>query len=294
MEEAWELAAVSGDEFEISASDKGVSAKVKGGAASRLGHALADVVSPASKLLGLVGDQFEYLRIYQAHSFSTVMKRVEEKAAQRNITAKPVPLKLGVQWAEGASLEDVDNEDNLSELWAELLLSSAENSISGSLFFVRVLKEITKKEAKLLKRFVFGGKGKYAGDPLEHVKESDLNWQVLSSQLKNFNTSVGEANFEVVIDSVISSNERPGLLVEHLLISKSDVEGEMSFWESQKNVNSLVEYEQSLALLVSLGLLNKFYTDGQMKVPEYGYSVTAYCLTPIAAEFIKACGIQND
>ena len=80
------------DELDIKISPKdGVEVNSKGTGTSRLINAVADVISPVSKFLGLLGDQFEYLRLYQAQTFNETMKKVE----RRSLLGKSYPYAVG-------------------------------------------------------------------------------------------------------------------------------------------------------------------------------------------------------
>jgi len=120
---------------------------VGGKAVSRVGDALADLISPFSQGFGLVGD---HIRIYREKSVGDTLRKAQEHAAERGESIKPVNPKNLVQILESASLED--EKEGLGDLWARLLLSADEHFDSELAQLTDRLKRIGRREAEFLRK----------------------------------------------------------------------------------------------------------------------------------------------
>lgn len=163
MEEAWELAVVSHekDQIEVSAGEKGIAVKAVGGAASRLGHSIADLISPFSNFTGLIGDEIRNLRIYREAAMQKALQRSHEIVIENGIDVKPVSTKFLVNWSEGASMEDAASDDNLIEMWSQLLARNSESEDSNATIYTDVLKKLRKPHAIFLSDIL---KGEFSSD----------------------------------------------------------------------------------------------------------------------------------
>lgn len=132
------------DEFSIEVGPKGGKLSLKGSSASRSSEQWADLFSPFSEIGGAIGD---HIRIWRATSVACALEKAHAKAEKRGIDIRPASPKFLVHWAEKASLED---SEDLSDLWANLLLSAMGDFDSESLWCVNLLSEIGPTEARLL------------------------------------------------------------------------------------------------------------------------------------------------
>ncbi|MGV2136936.1 hypothetical protein ACQZ45_03060 [Agrobacterium sp. 16-2014-1-2a] len=125
--------------------------------ALEIGKAITTTLgTPLSELSQLIADKVRYLRWKSAIK---TLERAREIAAKRGGTLSCPPLKFFLPFMEGCSLEPDHTEDggstDLTNEWANLLSSAAEELKSDHLIFTRILREITVREAKLLNRIVF-------------------------------------------------------------------------------------------------------------------------------------------
>ncbi|WP_281928543.1 hypothetical protein [Roseibium album] len=111
------------DKFKAKASATSVEVSAEGGSAARLGHALADALSPFTGTLGAAGDYVSEFRVKRRLKLLQTITRAKEIQEELGIEAHPVSPKLLTQWMEKASLED-DDDIVLSDLWANLLAKS--------------------------------------------------------------------------------------------------------------------------------------------------------------------------
>lgn len=133
------------EKISAEAGIKGGKLEVTGKAASRLGHQLADLISPFSEVAGAAGD---HINVWRQASLLRSLELAHKIAEAKGIAIKPVSPKFLIPWAEKASLEE---DDQLAELWAVLLLSSMGDYDSTSNWVANVLSEIGPLEAKILK-----------------------------------------------------------------------------------------------------------------------------------------------
>lgn len=140
---------MTGDEkVEVSAGPVKVAAS--GRSVARVGEAIADLISPFSQGFGLVGD---HIRIYRERSVASVLRRASEIAQERNEEIAPVNPKNLLPLIENASLES-DEGNEITELWARLLLTGSAEFDAELAVFSDVLKRVGKAEASLLKGLV--------------------------------------------------------------------------------------------------------------------------------------------
>jgi hypothetical protein len=134
------------DKVEISVGQSGIKVGAHGSGASRLAHALADLLSPLTEGAGVLGDS---LRLRRVQSAIRSLQAAHAAAEASGLPLKPVAPKFLVQWLEHASLEDEQNEE-LTELWGKLLAAASANPINAKNSYLDFLNKIGKEEASLL------------------------------------------------------------------------------------------------------------------------------------------------
>lgn len=112
-----------------------------------LTKALVDALSPATELLGTLGDK---IRVYRQLSLLKSIRRAKEIADAQGITLQEPSLKFLVPLLEDCSLEDPE-DSTLIDMWARLLVAEAAGHKNEHHLFIRVLRELTSEEARLLK-----------------------------------------------------------------------------------------------------------------------------------------------
>ena len=141
------------EEFEVTAKPDSLSLKAKGGAAGRLAHQVADVLSPFSGLLGAAGDRIDQYRMLRREAAAAALIRARELMKIEGDEPHQIPQKLLAPWLEGASTEDVDSE-NLLEVWALILAKSPKDFDATCLRYVEITKNIGPKEATFFQSFM--------------------------------------------------------------------------------------------------------------------------------------------
>ena len=305
MEDTWELVVVSEektqDELDIKISPKdGVEVNSKGTGTSRLINAVADVISPVSKFLGLLGDQFEYLRLYQAQTFNETMKKVERRATEKNLEVTPVPLKIGVQWAEAASLEDIENPDNLSDIWAELLVSEVEFSNPNFLIYVDILKKLNKSHILYL-RSLLGKSYPYAvGNPAITFGQNLIEYMLsepFNDETDDPSKAISKIPDLAVKKQIIEINQLPG--VEMLTVStitNDPLLGDAFGFEWIREQDTECEADKPDLIFNSLAAL-ELVTRKSAIISVFNrrleINYIASILTPLGWHFLRACNSEE-
>jgi hypothetical protein len=242
-------------------------------AARPLVNAVLEVFSPATELLGWVGDA---IRVHRTRTVLRCFARTKEIAAKAGIGLKAPPTKFLAQYIENCSLEE-ETDRFLIEWWSRLLVDASTNYQSRHVFYVSVLKQLTAIEVELLECIVRNGAGSYK---LEHTREaefvSDFNFSHenfgLASEFK-------ERAISKSIKGLRKALEIPGVLLLDVFVDdpKSNQrqeihpdysDGELANWQILQSLQLIrlgyqrftsggVEYRVRSAKITELGA--KFY-----------------------------------
>ena len=114
------------------------------------------ILSPITQWAGLIGDKLAHkrdlLRIQQEETLTAIMLRAAPRLALLRPPIKPVPVKFLVPFLEYASLEEPDSE--LVKMWANLLVSSAENYHPDNVYYVRLISQMSSVQARLFEAMI--------------------------------------------------------------------------------------------------------------------------------------------
>ncbi|WP_273146481.1 hypothetical protein [Oceanicaulis alexandrii] len=114
----------------------------------KLVDVFVDVFSPATELVGALGDA---VRLGRVEIATQITRRAKEIADTNGMNLVAPPVKFLVPFYEKASLE---SEDSLIESWANLLVSA---SCSGAeTRYVSIMSEISREQAELLVNIFWG------------------------------------------------------------------------------------------------------------------------------------------
>jgi hypothetical protein len=130
--------------------------------------ALTDVIRPFTEKRGLKADQ---IRLQREDVLLEIAKKARAWADIEHLKIQPVPMKLLVPLLEKASLED-QNED-MRDIWASLLLSASCDYQARHLSFVDILSRLTSRELRVLAEIAFSFKGSpEATRPNGHMEQN--------------------------------------------------------------------------------------------------------------------------
>jgi len=291
VEEAWELAALvmsDQDEIEVSVSDKGVALKAKGGAATRIGHAVADALRFFTSPMGFLGDEVDRLRVLRQRSFEDGLIRAHEKALELGVEKPTARTKTLIHWSEGVSSEDVDDPENLIEMWANLLASDSLYQNGNNPYYCDILKKITFAHVQIIKRIA----GSFTGDfidtfdsyALNHVDE--LLYELVS------NTGIGTLK-PGSIDDLIADLDTPAVYIFWLQINDKGAKERFgdcyhpSLSFSRKSVEMFDPTH--IAVLKSLNLIESEIRTFQSVELDFEIEYFYYSLTPLGTDFYRSC-----
>jgi hypothetical protein len=135
-----------------------ISGKIPEKPLGRLVDTLTDIISPFSEARALKAD---HIRIQREETAIKIAKLARERAVVDG-RINSVPLKFIVPFLEKASLEDPDDEDMIN-LWANLLASSSRGFDAPMYRFVNVLAELDPIHARILKLIAVDNYTPYRG-----------------------------------------------------------------------------------------------------------------------------------
>lgn len=128
-----------------------VDAEVDASGTGKLIDAAVDAFSPATEVLGLLGD---CVRLARAEVAILVTKRAKKIADESGLRLVAPPLKFLVPFYEKASLEESTDSEAI-ERWAQLLVG-ASSGVALSPHFISILAEMNATQAQLLKSIYNG------------------------------------------------------------------------------------------------------------------------------------------
>lgn len=255
-----------------------------------ISKALVDMFSPATNFLGTLGDK---VRVYRQLSLMKSIKRANEIAASEGLQLAEPPLKFLVPFMEECSLESPD-DSKMIEMWARLLASSSSNYESDCHLFIRILREITPDEARLID-YMCSPK---SADLNSHLSDVGFDWHdsFVYARLQRIIESLEEplnknTDFSFIMSEFYKESEERGTLIYFFLICKGE-EGKTYLSEeiltSGRGPIDDDYKRSSIAILKSLGLLGD-YRSPEFWFGNYVFEVNAYYITELGYHFIEAC-----
>lgn len=267
-----------------------VDIKIEG--TKEISNALVEIFSPVTNLLGTLGDR---VRIYRQLSLLRSLKRAKEIASEEGLEVKEPPLKFLVPYMEDCSLESPDDEV-LIEMWAKLLASSAAHSRPEHNIFIRVLRELTASEAKLLE-YVASPNSHQRFKGHWHLEDVSGDWHdpyvfiKLRDCIADLSDGLNDAtDFGQLENSFREKAEQPGVVVYFFDVSRGK-QGAYPLDGVHNNARGPIDddFERtSIAILKSLGLICD-YVSPEFWFGKFEFDVRAYYLTELGAHFIEAC-----
>lgn len=142
----------------------------------RFVDALTDIIRPFSEKRGLRADR---IRLQREQVLLQIAQKARERIAIEGIEPHPLPNKFMVQFLETASLEETENK-KLKEMWANLLVSSAQKFSSENTLFIRILGQLSSEEAVLFEAIMTKFSSRGARDP-SHRHYADAPFSIRPS-----------------------------------------------------------------------------------------------------------------
>jgi hypothetical protein len=255
-------------------------------------NAVVDLFSPLTEMAGTIGDK---IRVYRKLSVMRALKRAKAKAETEGLTLEPPPLKFLIPYLEKVSLE-AETDDVLNELWANLLVSSATKYKSEHNLFIRILNELSTKEARA---FQYLARNIEPDSSLDYkcLEEVESNWAdpfvyiAIRDLLSEYqNQDMHKIDYSEFYKRLKAREQSPGSLIYFFSVFsgiKDKYPYDQIYVANRTEFDDLFEY-LPFSLLKSYGLI------GQFNSPEYWfgdlmYVLRTYFLTPLGANFYKSC-----
>ena len=299
MEETREFAAVSGDDkVSIDLRLDKVSVSATGDVVGSAGSKIGDVLSPITESLGLLGD---VVRLKRQEVAVKGISRVNEITKERGLKLEPVPPKFLTRWVEGISLES--DGGPLFEMWSQLFVAAAsEGKFSGNnLVFMRILREITVREAEVLINFCSRTVEKLPDDEDRWFEEDFTQaGYYLSKEAKlqmnpdsYFWPEVERMSIEEAHDFLIVHLRRRSFGVAQFFSSTygkrephDDAHTDLSYVDE---FISSAELDGVTNLLKSLNLIDTASLSHVMAAPKYEFYTNIYFPLPVAFDLLRQC-----
>jgi hypothetical protein len=286
----------------VGVNKDGASVELEASGVDRLSHALADFVSPATEAFGIVGD---YFRSARAHNVLRIVSHAKRQAKANGIKLNPVALKFLAPWLEGASLEEESDED-LSDLWAGILISESSKSGPANSFFRDALRQMNVRHVDFLSYICNVNRTdikKFTKDRIDINKSTD---NIFGSKLY-IPIMRGEKSHADAADELLRHREA-GILVYEIEVSsgRDSYRSKVSkiIYRARDPYFADFETDMTVAVLekfgfVALGTRNIEFSDpdffdlnqsGDDKV----HGTVNYCaLSPFGLQFMIACAGGN-
>ncbi len=293
------------DKVSTSLTTTGIKIEAEGGSASRLGHALADAISPFTELLGTLGDQVQAFRVHRHTKLLETLHRAHRIRRELGIEDSPVSTKFLSNWIEGASTE-ADEDNELTELWANLLAHAPKAFSSNHALFVDILRKIGPQEARIFQQMV---RPETEVDHRASVYESiyvfrdaPIGWvklildQAISTPIKIEKLKRNRQKIYKQLSDHFHSSGSTILEFEIYDVNKSEIGNTsaiMSMDEGYYKKFGEIETLNSFDILKHLGLVDfethVFDIDGIVIDAKMSAFFVGASVTPFGAKFAEAC-----
>lgn len=223
----------------------------------------------AQRLFGPLAEGADWLtdqiRFFRFRSWVKVLTRAEQIAKEASIEAKRLPIKFLVPLMEKCSLEEEESE--LIELWARLLVSAASDFESKHALYVDILSQIGSNEALLLRHI------------WEDAKDKSYSELDMLLGLYNQGSYWGSRNLEAI--------EREGEGFTMIVGSRSPVSEKLRGGGTEKqNVHSLLVLERQNLI--------KIQSHRAAGGSDQEHFIIKAVLTPLGFDFVRCCeGIDS-
>lgn len=263
--------------FEI--SDRKLKASLPAEQASALWQQISDLLSPVIESAGLLGD---YIRYFRQRAALATFNKMRDLATEGNLQLHPVPPKFLVQFIEKASLED--DESELVETWAELLLSAATNYDPAYVRSIEILSQIGPAEVRYLRTLFHAGR---SGKDLHLIVDTPFFFAspFLMREAEFCLQYFGEQDPDTFYRTFISAIEHPGGILNFVyLVGFAEEQYECEY----RHPEYVPEESPTLSTLENIGLIsinrNCLLEKGDKTIMFRTVALTQYGLL-----FMKSC-----
>lgn len=262
-----------------------------------LAHALSDLLGSSARETGLL--LAEQIRLYRWKCSTSIIERAKRFADKRDIPTKEIPIQFLVPFIEKSSLID-DNED-LFDVWASLLVSSAEECKTIYRTYVDILSLLGPKEVSTLRRIYnipktycpgAGGQGEFIS--ISNYGVNISNRGLVEERVQNFlreKPLTTPPDGFTIIDEFQEFMRGYPIVVLHLEYPLSPTfhnkEHDMAFnLEDAQNMEAYAILErQGLCRICEISVSNPFGAWARASWVE---------LTPVGEDLVRTCERHNE
>lgn len=250
------------------------------------------MLSPFTQWAGLMGDKLAHkrnlLRVQQDETLTDIMHHAAPRLALLKSPIKPIPLKFLVPFLENASIEEPGSE--LMEMWANLLVASAENYNADNVYYVHLISRMSSIQARIFE-MVIGTNGPQS--VLIFMEQNFfLGKDFLSERISSAFESAGKppVTLKAAWNKLVKTLDIEGLVVEHIDLGSQvgdDYTGgppPYSIYDDKR--------QNDYAILRGLGLLEYADTGYFIAIDRWKIKVQCHYVSPLGLAFAEACGVQ--
>lgn len=301
MEKAWEFAVVS-KKFEIKIGDKSVLYETDAELGKQVGGILGDLISPFSEGFGAIGDK---IRFFREKSAAEILAKAKNIADENSINLGEVKPRVMIEWAEAASAEDTSSTENLSDLWANLLVNAANEDTGAELRYISILSQLTPRHAKMLQDIYDAAEN--ISNNRSHLQQSKITEHFIDQFINDIGDYISENKIkkEFVSEEEVSGFYNIFMRQENFLhilgcsIVTAYVEERMvPTAQSMEDEDKQFQLSLDIDLLAQLGLITSF-TRASVSSKGYRFVCKFNQISPLGIGFIEAVNkprsvVEND
>lgn len=239
--------------------------------------AVVDTLSPATEMLGLLGDAVRLARVSVA---AKITRKAAEIGRENGLTLVAPPLKFLVPFFEKASLEEEEDAD-LLEMWANLLASAGSHYQDRMMRFTSILSEMGSAQVRL-----FDSIARNYDGVISDVDEAPLFYDFHDAALQEEVRRLAAETVDDAIEQMATHVSRPGVCVEIIQIDPALKNEQMTDWNGDPIFSD--EITVDLQILTSLGLL-QYANTGFVECNAGFMIVSLYSYTELGFHFWQAC-----
>lgn len=247
-----------------------------------------DIISPFTEWAGLKGDALRHkrdlLRLQQEETLAVLARSIRNKIKH---ISNPLPNKFLIPFLEKASLEQPD--DPIVELWSNLFLSAAEEYNPHYIHFQSIISQMSKIQAEIFSRSVNTDNAHTLELSMDFIRTEIKDAEDHIYNYMNYKIGKGEIDTKTICDAVYAAFDRPGIFfVYAAVITPDQIQWDIDPGPNGYNDKNEIDCE----ILCALGLLRKIETE-IVTFRSYEINAILYTVTPLGAEFAKACKLAR-
>ena len=231
--------------------------QVSSSGAERLLHAIGDFISPATESMGFVGTWVNGWRQVSAYKAAARAKEICDEAGLR---ISPLPPKFFCNWLEGASQEDPNSDENITEFWARLLANAVEehNDLSNLLFATNVLKQLDGNVAIYFDSICSEIDKESLGKQSTFILRTNALYQ---ERLTNPNVPFDITDSSYLFEKFAVGRQKNGVLISRLERAAFEETGKSRVYR-EKHIDVELSDVEKLLKLETVGLVSRHHKEG--------------------------------